>query len=37
LPSSLAPSAIAERLRASTEINLSELESVDSPRGFGQH
>ena len=36
LPPSLEESAVAERLRAITEIDLSELESVEPPRGFGR-
>jgi hypothetical protein len=36
LPPSLAESATAEALRAICEIDLSELESVEPPRGFGR-
>ena len=36
LPESLRESATAEALRAITEIDLSELESVEPPRGHGR-
>jgi hypothetical protein len=36
LPESLQESATAEALRAITEIDLSELESVAPPRGYGR-
>jgi hypothetical protein len=36
LPQSLQESATAEALRAITEIDLSELESVEPPRGYGR-
>jgi hypothetical protein len=36
LPESLQESATAEALRAICEIDLSELESVEPPRGFGR-
>jgi hypothetical protein len=36
LPDNLAESAIAEALRTITEIDLSELESAEPPRGFGR-
>jgi hypothetical protein len=35
LPPSLAASATADTLRAICELNLSELKSVEPPRGFG--
>lgn len=36
LPESLAGSATADALRAICELDLSELESVEPPRGFGR-
>jgi hypothetical protein len=36
LPESLQESATAEALRAITDIDLSELESVEPPRGYGR-
>ncbi len=36
LPDNLADSAVAEALRAITEIDLAELESIEPPRGFGR-
>ena len=36
LPESLQESATAETLRAICEIDLSELEAVEPPRGFGR-
>ena len=36
LPDNLAESLTAEALRAVCEIDLSDLESVDPPRGFGR-
>ena len=36
LPDNLAESATAEALRAVCDLDLSELESVDPPRGFGR-
>jgi hypothetical protein len=36
LPPSLADSATADALRAICELDLSELESVEPPRGFGR-
>ena len=36
LPESLAESATAEALRAICDLDLSELESVEPPRGFGR-
>ncbi len=36
LPDNLAESATAEALRAVCDLNLSELESVEPPRGFGR-
>jgi hypothetical protein len=36
LPVNLADSNTAEALRAVCEIDLSDLESVDPPRGFGR-
>jgi hypothetical protein len=36
LPASLADSATAEALAAICELDLSELESVEPPRGYGR-
>lgn len=36
LPENLAESATAEALRAVCDLDLSELESVEPPRGFGR-
>jgi hypothetical protein len=36
LPDNLAESATAEALRAVCDLDLSELESVEPPRGFGR-
>lgn len=36
LPGNLAESAVAQALRAVCDLNLSELESVEPPRGFGR-
>jgi hypothetical protein len=36
LPESLAESATATALHAITELDLSELESIDPPRGYGR-
>jgi len=36
LPDALADSATADALRTICEIDLSELENVDPPRGFGR-
>ncbi|MGO9389250.1 hypothetical protein [Rhodoblastus sp.] len=37
LPDNLAESAAAEALRSICGLDLSELESVEPPRGFGRH
>jgi len=36
LPNNLAESSMAEALRAVCDLDLSELESVEPPRGFGR-